>query len=62
MDALRAEGYLIHGNPNVCAKSRYLLTNEDVIEVQGPQTSGEVEYAAIFDGGEIFISVGSDQQ
>ena len=60
LDALRAEGYLIHGNPNVCAKSRYLLTNEDAIEVQGPQTSGEVEYVAIFAGGEIFLSVGSD--
>jgi hypothetical protein len=60
LDALRAEGYLVHGNPNVCAKSRYLLTNEDVIEVQGPQTSGEAEYVAIFTGGEIFVSVGSD--
>lgn len=60
LDAMRTEGYSVHGNPNVCRKSRYLLTNEDEIEVQGPQTSGEVEYVAIFDGGEIFISVGSD--
>jgi len=60
LDALRAEGYSVHGNPNVCTKSRYLLTNEDSIEVQGPQTSGEVEYVAIFSGGDIFISVGSD--
>jgi hypothetical protein len=60
LDVLRAEGYKIHGNPNVCAKSRYLLTNEDVIEVQGPQTSGEAEYVALSTGGEIFISVGSD--
>jgi uncharacterized protein DUF2848 len=60
LDSLRSEGYAVHGNPNVCRKSRYLVTNEDSIEVQGPQTSGEAEYAAIFDGGEIFLSVGSD--
>jgi len=60
LQALRSEGYSVHGNPNICRKSRYLLTNEEVIEVQGPQTSGEVEYVAIFDGGEIFVSVGSD--
>ena len=28
--------------------------------MQGPQTSGEVEYVAIFSDGEIFVSVGSD--
>lgn len=60
LDALRAEGYSVHGNPNVCAKSRHLLTNEDAIEVQGPQTSGEVEYVAIFSEGDIFVSAGSD--
>jgi hypothetical protein len=60
LDACRADGYSVHGNPNVCRKSRYLLTNEDQIEVQGSQTSGEVEYVAMFDDGEIFISVGSD--
>ena len=60
LDGLRAEGYAIHGNPNLCRKSRYLLTNEDTIEVQGPQTSGEVEYVAIFVDEEIFVSVGSD--
>jgi hypothetical protein len=60
LDVLRAEGYAVHGNPNLCRKSCYLLTNEDSIEVQGPQTSGEVEYVAIFGGGEIFVSVGSD--
>jgi len=60
LDALRAEGYSIHGNPNICKKSRYLLTNENEIEVQGPQTSGEAEYVAIFDGGEVYVSVGSD--
>lgn len=57
---MRAEGYSMHGNPSVCRKSRYLLTNEEEIEVQGPQTSGEVEYVAIFDRGEIFVTVGSD--
>jgi uncharacterized protein DUF2848 len=60
LDAQRELGYAVHGNPDVCRKSRYLLTNENEIEVQGPQTSGEVEYAAIMDRGEILISVGSD--
>ncbi|NIQ33340.1 MAG: DUF2848 domain-containing protein, partial [Nitrososphaeria archaeon] len=59
-EKIRAEGYHVHGNPNICRKSRYLVTQEDVIEVQGPQTSGEVEYVAVMDKGEAFISVGSD--
>ena len=60
LDSKRAEGYNVHGNPNVCRKGRYLLTNENMIEVQGPQTSGEVEVVAIMDHGEVLISVGSD--
>ena len=57
---MRSKKYNVHDNPNVCRKSSYLLTNEDEIEVQGPQTSGEVEYVAIIDKGEVLISVGSD--
>ena len=60
LDKKRAEGYAVHGNPNICRKSRCLVTNEHVIEVQGPQTSGEVEIVAIIDKGEVLISVGSD--
>jgi len=60
LDAKRAEGYNVHGNPNVCRRSRYLLTNEESIEVQGPHTSGEVEIVAVMDRGEVLISVGSD--
>jgi len=60
LDAKRAEGYSAHGNPSICRKSRYLVTNEDVVEVQGPQTSGEVEIAAIMDRNEVLISAGSD--
>ncbi|MHA2394283.1 MAG: DUF2848 family protein [Promethearchaeota archaeon] len=60
LDLKRAEGYTVHGNPNICMTSRYLLTNDDVIEVQGPQTSGEVEIVAIVDKDDILISVGSD--
>lgn len=56
----RAGGYSVHSNPNICSRSRYLLTNEYVIEVQGPYTSGEVEIVAIVDVGEVLISVGSD--
>jgi hypothetical protein len=60
LDVLRTEGYSVHRNPNLCKKSRYLLTNETAIEVQGPQTSGEVEYVIIVEDGEVLVSVGSD--
>lgn len=60
LDRKRAQGYNVHGNPSICMKSCYLLTNEDAIEVQGPQTSGEVEVVSIASEGEILISVGSD--
>lgn len=60
LDLKRAEGYSVHGNPNVCRKGRYLLTNENTIEVQGPQTTGEVEVVAIVDRRDVLISVGSD--
>ncbi len=60
LDEKRAQGYQVHENPDICKKSGYLLTQENVIEVQDPQTSGEVEYVAIMAGDEVFISVGSD--
>jgi len=60
LDEKRFEGYAVHGNPNICMKSRYLLTDEEVIEVQGRQTSGEVEVVAVVDNDEVLISVGSD--
>jgi hypothetical protein len=60
LDKKRAEGYSVHGNPSICRTSRYLLTNEDVIEVQGSQTSGEVEIVVIVDKDDVLISVGSD--
>ena len=60
LDQKRAEGYSAYSNPSICSRSRYLLTSENVIEVQGPYTSGEVEIVAIVGGGEVLISVGSD--
>ena len=60
LDSYRTQGYSVHGNPDLCRKSRYLLTNEDAVEVQGPQTSGEVEIVAIVDSDEVLVSVGSD--
>ncbi len=56
----RSKGYAMHPHAGVCFRSRYLLTNEARIEVQGAQTSGEVEFVALRHGGEIYISVGSD--
>jgi hypothetical protein len=56
----RAEGYSVHDNPSICSISRYLLSQEDEIEVQGPHTSGEVEFVLIIDKKEILVSVGSD--
>ena len=62
LDEKRAEGYATHGNAHICKKSRYLLTNEGVIELQGSQKdqSGEVEFVAVIDKGEVLITVGSD--
>ncbi len=60
LDGVRRTGYEIHGLAGICFKSRHLLTNEETIEVQGPHTSGEVEFVAFSYGGETFVSVGSD--
>lgn len=48
-------------NPSIFRIARYLLTQDTEFEVQGTMTGGEGEVVAIRDGGEIFISVGSDQ-
>jgi hypothetical protein len=48
-------------NPAVCFSSRYLLTNGDAIEVQGGETSGEVEFVVYrLNKDQYYISVGSD--
>lgn len=60
MEEKRAAGFAVYHPPNVCKKSRYLLTNEGEIEVQERRTSGEGEYVAIMDKGDILVSVGSD--
>ena len=48
-------------NPSIFRVARYLLTQDEEFEVQGPLTGGEAEVAAIRMGEEILISVGSDQ-
>ena len=60
IDGVRKEGSKMHGPAGVCFKSRYLLTNEDVIEVQGPHTSGEIEFIVFTYLNQLFVSVGSD--
>ena len=60
LDEIRAKGYQVHPAAGICFRSRYLITNEETIEVQGPQTSGEVEFVAVAHQEEIYISVGSD--
>ena len=57
---VRSNGYLVHETAGVCFRSRYLLTNEDAIEVQGPQTTGEAEFVAIRHQGSIYVAPGSD--
>lgn len=48
-------------NPFGCRISRYLLTSDSDIEVQGTQTSGETEVVAFIDErGPRYISIGSD--
>jgi len=60
LDGIRAKGYQVHPAAGICFRSRYLITNEATIEVQGLQTSGEVEFVAVMHEGDVFISVGSD--
>ena len=60
LEGWRAKGYKAHPAAGVCFRSRYLLTNEDTIEVQGAQTSGEVEFVAFRHAGNLYISTGSD--
>jgi len=40
--------------------SRYLLTQEEKIEVQAPENSGEVEYVVLIGGDAMYVTVGSD--
>lgn len=46
--------------PTVYPVSRYLLTVNRVIEVQGEETSGEVEFVLLIKDNKIFVTVGSD--
>jgi hypothetical protein len=40
--------------------SNNLLTSAEAIQVVGPESSGEVEYVLLFDGGRTFVGVASD--
>ncbi len=46
--------------PSFCKISRYLLTTDDRIEVQGNRTCGEVEVVALVQEDDLFIGIGSD--
>ncbi len=46
--------------PSFCKISRYLLTTDDRVEVQGNRTCGEVEVVALAQGNDLFIGIGSD--
>jgi hypothetical protein len=46
--------------PCFCKLSRYLLTTDEQITVQGTRTCGEVEVVALVNGNEMFVGVGSD--
>jgi len=62
LDALLAQGKsATRTNPSIFRIGRYLLTQGEEFEVQGPLTGGEVEIVAIRNRDEILISVGSDQ-
>ena len=50
----------MHGPAAIAFKSRYLLTNETLIEVQGPQTSGEAEFVIFTYNDSLYLTVGSD--
>ena len=48
-------------NPSIFHVGRYLLTQDDEFEVQGPLSGGEAEVVAVREGHELFITLGSDQ-
>lgn len=60
LQAWRDRGYQVHAGASVCRKSRFLVTTENRIEVQGPYTSGEVEFVVLRARGEFLITAGSD--
>jgi len=41
--------------------STYLIATDDEVEVVSPTTSGEIEYVLLCDGGDVWVTVGSDQ-
>ena len=48
-------------NPSIFRLGRYLLTQGHEFEVQGALTGGEAEVVVIRMGGDLYVSVGSDQ-
>lgn len=60
IDGIRKAGSKMHGPAGICFKSRYLLTNENAIEVQGPHTSGEIEFVVFTHSEKLYVTVGSD--
>jgi hypothetical protein len=62
LDAEREKGMTGYPleNPSICFAGRYLLTSAEEIEVQGPETAGEVEFVVFRDGSRLYITVGSD--
>jgi hypothetical protein len=57
---IKKSGYKMHGPAGIAFKSRYLLTNEPEIEVQGGQTSGEAEFVIFTNKDKLYLTVGSD--
>ena len=60
INEIKQTGYKMHGPAGIAFKSRYLLTNETLIEVQGPQTSGEAEFVIFTYNDSLYLTVGSD--
>lgn len=46
--------------PTLFALGNHLLTSQQVIQVHGEETSGEIEYVLFWYNGEIFVTAGSD--
>ncbi|MQG39913.1 MAG: DUF2848 domain-containing protein [SAR202 cluster bacterium] len=60
IDNIQNSGTKMHEPAGIAFKSRYLLTNESKIEVQGSQTSGEAEFVIFSENEKLYLSVGSD--
>lgn len=48
-------------SPTLYPLSNYVATNDEKIQVQNEESSGEMEYVLIYHDGKVYVTIGSDQ-